>query len=199
MPFGDFLVWLSNYGYAAIYVLLMLGIVGLPVPDETLLTLIGYLIFEGSLAVVPSFLCAFAGTVSGITVSYCIGRFGGVALVERFGRRFRIKPEGVERVHSWFRRWGHWSLTIGYFVPGVRHVIAIVAGSSRLELSIFALYAYGGAFFWTALFIFAGYTLGEGWKAFPEMMTQIALWLAVIALAGAAAWWLLRRRGRIKR
>jgi len=198
MPIQDFQVWVANYGYAAIYVLLMLGIVGLPVPDETLLTLTGYLIFEGSLDLVPSFLCAFAGTVSGITISYCIGRFGGVALVERFGRRLRIRPESVERVHTWFRRWGHWSLTIGYFVPGIRHVIAIVAGSSRLELRIFSLYAYGGAFFWTALFIFAGYYLGEGWKVFPETMTTVALWFAGLLFAGVACWWLVRRRRRKK-
>ncbi|HTO95238.1 MAG TPA: DedA family protein [Bacteroidota bacterium] len=196
MPIQDFQVWVANYGYAAIYVLLMLGIVGLPVPDETLLTLTGYLVFEGSLKLVPSFLCAFAGTVSGITISYCIGRFGGVALVEKFGRRLHIRPETVERVHAWFKRWGHWSLTIGYFVPGIRHVIAIVAGSSRLELRIFALYAYGGALFWTALFIFAGYYLGEGWRVFPETMTNIALWFAGLLFAGVACWWLVRRRRR---
>jgi len=198
MPIQDFQVWVANYGYAAIYVLLMLGIVGLPVPDETLLTLTGYLIFEGSLKIVPSFLCAFAGTVSGITISYSIGRFGGVTLVEKFGSRLRIKPDAVEKVHSWFRRWGHWSLTIGYFVPGIRHVIAIVAGSSRLELKIFSLYAYGGALFWTALFIFAGYYLGEGWKAFPETMTRIALWFAALALLGAVTWWVVRKRRRGK-
>ncbi|HUI11756.1 MAG TPA: DedA family protein [Bacteroidota bacterium] len=176
----------------------MLGIVGLPVPDETLLTLTGYLVFEGSLKLVPSFLCAFAGTVSGITISYSIGRFGGVTLVERFGSKLRIKPESVERVHSWFRRWGHWSLTIGYFVPGVRHVIAIVAGSTRLELRIFSLYAYAGALFWTALFIFAGYYLGEGWTAFPETMTRIALWCAVAAFLGVILWWALRRSRKKK-
>lgn len=198
MPIQDFQAWVANYGYAAIYVLLMLGIVGLPVPDETLLTLTGYLIFAGSLKLVPSFFCAFAGTVTGITISYSIGRFGGVALVEKFGRRLRIKPESVERVHSWFRRWGHWSLTVGYFVPGIRHVIAIVAGSTRLELKIFTLYAYAGALFWTSLFIFAGYYLGEGWNVFPETMTRVALWLVLIGVAAGALWWILRWRKKRK-
>ena len=43
------LSWITEYGYAAIVGLLMLGIVGLPVPDETLLTFTGYLVFRGNL------------------------------------------------------------------------------------------------------------------------------------------------------
>ena len=42
------LAWITEYGYAAIIGLLMLGIVGLPVPDETLLTFTGYLVFRGT-------------------------------------------------------------------------------------------------------------------------------------------------------
>ena len=105
MPLQDFQVWIAHYGYAAIYVLLVLGIVGLPVPDETLLTLTGYLIFSGTLHFVPSFAFSFLGTVTGITISYSIGRIGGARFLHRFGSRFRIKPASVDRVHAWFNRW----------------------------------------------------------------------------------------------
>ena len=62
--------WITHYGYAAIFLLLMLGIVGLPVPDEALLTFVGYLSFKGDLQFVASLLTAFLGTACGITVSY---------------------------------------------------------------------------------------------------------------------------------
>ena len=192
MPLHEFQVWIATYGYAAIYFLLMLGIVGLPVPDETLLTLTGYLIFNGTLRFLPAFTCALLGTVTGITISYCIGRIGGARFLHRFGSRLHVKPESVDRIHAWFHRWGHWSLTIGYFVPGVRHVIAIVAGSSALEYGTFAFFAYAGAIFWSGLFIFAGYFLGERWQAFPEAMTKIALWLLAAGLVGAVAFWVYR-------
>ena len=41
--------WISHYGYAGLFVLLVLGIVGLPVPDETLLVFSGYLISQAKL------------------------------------------------------------------------------------------------------------------------------------------------------
>jgi membrane protein DedA with SNARE-associated domain len=192
MPLHEFQVWISHYGYAAIYTLLMLGIVGLPVPDETFLTLTGYLVFNGTLHFVPSYISAFLGTVSGITISYIIGRVGGARFLHRFGARLHIRPESIDRVHSWFNRWGHWSLTIGYFVPGVRHVIAIVAGSSGLESRTFALFAYTGALFWAGVFICAGYYLGERWQAFPEAMTNAAIGILVAGVAGASVYWAIR-------
>ena len=78
---------------------------------------------------------------------------------------------------------------MGYFIPGIRHVIAIVAGSSGLEFRTFSLFAFSGALVWTGLFICAGYYLGDGWQVFPETMTTVAIWvLAGIAAAGIAFW-----------
>ena len=62
--------WIMQYGCLAIFCLLMLGIVGLPVPDEVLLTFVGYLIFEHILNPVPAALAAFLGSICGITLSY---------------------------------------------------------------------------------------------------------------------------------
>ncbi len=198
MPTHEFLAWITEYGYAGIYFLLVLGVVGLPIPDETLLTLTGYLVFKGTLHIVPGFACAFLGTVSGITISYWIGRIGGARFLHRFGERLHIRAESIDRVHAWFKRWGHWSLTIGYFVPGIRHVIAIVAGSSGLEYRTFALFAYSGALLWAGVFISAGYYLGERWQAFPQAMTNTALWVLAAALSGGLIFWAIRtfRRGK---
>lgn len=192
MPLQEFQVWIAHYGYGAIFFLLMLGIVGLPVPDETLLTLTGYLVFKGTLELIPSSLSALLGTLTGITISFAIGRIGGARFLHRFGGRLHIRSESVDRVHSWFKRWGHWSLTIGYFVPGVRHLIAIVAGSSGLEYRTFALFAYAGAIVWVGTFMSAGYYLGDRWEAFPETMTGVGIRLLAAAVAVALGYWAYR-------
>ena len=49
---------------------------------------------------------------------------------------------------------------VGYFIPGVRHFTAIVAGTSKLELHSFALFAYSGATLWVSTFVFLGYHFG---------------------------------------
>src|SRR6266498_4731136 len=71
---ASILNWVSVYGAPALFVLLMLGIVGLPIPDETLLVFSGYLIYRGTLHPATTWIFAFAGSACGITLSYTIGR-----------------------------------------------------------------------------------------------------------------------------
>jgi membrane protein DedA with SNARE-associated domain len=190
------LEWISHYGYLAIFSLLVLGIVGLPVPDETLLTFTGYLVYTGHLSLPLAYLAAFGGSACGITVSYILGRWFGLALIHRYGRYLRIKEEHLQKAHAWFARAGHWSLTFGYYIPGVRHFTAYAAGMSELEPPQFCLFAYSGAALWAASFISLGYFLGERWKSVAENIHQyfLGFTIAAVVLAGAyLAWRKLRR------
>src|SRR5512140_2586549 len=102
MSFELFQAWLTTYGYFALFGALMFGIVGLPIPDETLLTLSGYLVFKGQFSFLLTFLTAFSGSVAGISLSYSIGRTGGYRLIHRYGRRFNITDERLQNVDRWF-------------------------------------------------------------------------------------------------
>jgi len=185
--------WITQYGYAGIFAALVLGIVGLPVPDETLLTFAGYLVSRGQLKLAPTVAAAFLGSVCGITVSYMLGRLTGYLLIERYGARLHIKMERVHQVHDWFRRLGRFTLTFGYYVPGVRHLTAYVAGASELEWPVFAIFAYAGAALWTSSFIALGYFVGEQWSRVSGEMHRYALWAAAILCVAALVWRLFRR------
>ena len=187
-------VWITQYGYGAIFVLLMLGIVGLPVPDETLLTFAGYLVFKQKLTFLPTLATAFLGSSCGITVSYACGRGLGVYLVRKVGPLLRLKPEHLSQVQTWFARWGKYTLIIGYFVPGVRHVTAFVAGSSKLSLPVFALFAYSGALVWTSSFIGLGYLFGEEWAHLSDTLHRPLIMLAALISLALALYLLLWRR-----
>jgi membrane protein DedA with SNARE-associated domain len=155
--------WIPAYGYPVLFLMLMLGIVGLPIPDETLLTFSGYLIFKHQLALMPTIATAFLGSACGITISYVIGRRLGVYFVRTVGHRLRIGPDELDKVNAWYVRWGKYALIVGYFVPVVRHLVALVAGSSNLPWGIFMPFAYLGALLWSATFLGLGYGLGETW------------------------------------
>jgi len=155
--------WITQYGCLAIFALLMLGIVGLPVPDEILLTFVGYLIFEKTLPALPAGAAALLGSICGITLSYVLGRTWGSPLIEKYGRFISLRRKHLDKVRRWFNRIGKWTLTVGYFLPGVRHFTGFVAGASKLQWPVFAGYAYLGALFWAATFITLGYKLGEEW------------------------------------
>ena len=189
--------WIAQYGYLTIFLLLVCGIVGLPVPDETLLTFTGYLVFKGNLSLPLAFAAALLGSLSGITISYVLGRTFGMKVIHRYGRYVRITEEHVNKAHAWFARVGQWGLTFGYFVPGVRHLSAFAAGMSALEAPRFALFSYTGGCLWVATFLGLGYFLGERWetveKNVEHYFAAVALGL-VILVAAYFLWRLLRAR-----
>jgi membrane protein DedA with SNARE-associated domain len=198
------LQWVATYGYAAIFSLLLLGIVGIPVPDEFLLTGCGFLVYQGHLRLIPTLASALAGSASGITCSYIIGRtIGWKFLHSRAGRLLHIRDEHIRLVHDWFDRIGHWALLVGYFIPGVRHFTAIVAGTSKLELRSFALYAYCGAVLWVSTFVFLGYHFGPQWLqilALIEHHEKLAtIGLAVVVAAYVVVHFLVRKKLRSRR
>lgn len=190
------LAWIGQYGYAAIFLLLVFGIVGLPVPDETLLTFTGYLVFKGHLSLPLAFAATLGGSACGITVSYWLGRTFGMVLVHRYGRYLRITEAHIAKAHAWFDRVGHWGLTFGYFVPGVRHFTAYAAGMAEVTPRQFSAYAYSGAILWVSTFLALGYFLGERWQAVQKNVDHYLLGASLAAgavIAGYLAW---RKWGR---
>jgi membrane protein DedA with SNARE-associated domain len=185
---------IARFGYAGIAFLLALGIVGAPVPDETLLTFSGYLVCRGDLTLLPTLTSGFLGTALGITLSYVLGRTLGYYLLERYGRYVHLTPERLQRAHAWFERLGKWTLPVGYFVPGLRHLTAYAAGVTRLQAWEFAVFAYAGGLVWSSLFIVLGNTVCERWTEIATRVQQnVALGVGLV-LVMAAAFVLLRRR-----
>lgn len=173
-----------------------MGIVGLPVPDETLLAFCGYLIARGKFHPVPAFATAFAGSACGISLSYLIGRTAGYGAAHRYGKYVHLTEDRIERVHHWFERIGDWLLMIGYFIPGVRHFTALVAGMSRLGYPKFAVFAYTGAAVWVATFLCLGYAVGEKWQAVIAVVHRYTIACLAIGVIVATAIWLGRRRAK---
>jgi membrane protein DedA with SNARE-associated domain len=194
-PVESVLGWVAHYGYVAIFGLLMLGIVGLPIPDETLLLFTGYLIFKHELEPLPAFAAGFLGSICGISVSYALGRMLGLYLVTRLGHFLHIEPEALEHVRTWYERKGKYGLVISYFIPGIRHLAAYVAGSSRLSLPVFATFAYLGGLLWSSSFISIGYVLGDEWEQISVSLHRyLLIGAGVITVVIAIGFILMRRR-----
>lgn len=191
---GIALDWVAQYGYVALFCMLMLGIIGAPFPDDLLLAFAGYLVFAGYLKPIPTVVSAFMGSLCGITVSYGLGRFLGFPIIERYGHIVYMTPRRLNRVTSWCRRFGKWSLLIGYFIAGVRHWTAFVAGVSKLRLPVFALFAYTGGFLWSVTLISAGYVLGEQWACISAHGCWYTYAAVAICLALVLTGYLIHRR-----
>jgi len=192
--------WVAAHGYWALYLLLALGVVGLPIPDETLLVFTGYLISRGTLNPLGAFAAAVAGAWTGISGSYLIGRTLGVGAVHRYGKYIHFTEDRLAYVHRWFDRIGHWMLVVGYYIIGVRHFTAVVAGMSKLEYPTFIAYAWTGAALWVTTFLTLGYFLGENWRQVAELIHQYVIYGSLAIIVAAAGWYFLwKRRAKTKR
>ena len=177
LPTTDhFLPWLNHYGSLVIFVWFALGIFALPIPEESLLLVLGFSIAKGKLQIMPSLLAAYLGSCCGITGSYGLGRATGHYLSRSWGRYIGLTEKRFQAAHNWFERFGKWALVIGYFIPGVRHLTGYIAGAVKLPYRHFAVYAYLGAVLWVSLFIGIGYLFNTHWQSANEALhTQISL------------------------
>ncbi len=155
--------FIAQYTYAGIFISLSLGIMGLPIPEEAILAFIGSLIYKGKLLGVPAFLSSFVGTSCGITMEYLLGRFFGHSIIDRHASKLHLLQERITKARQWYHKYGKFALMVCYFIPGVRHLSAIIAGTSLIPYRTFSLYAYTGGFLWVLTFILFGYILGEEW------------------------------------
>jgi len=181
---------LARDGVWLLFAAQMFGIFGLPIPDELLLTFAGGLVRRGDLAGPPTFAAAVAGGIAGMTFNYMLGRIG----VRVLGRLPVVESDTFKRAQSWLERWGRWLLVFGCFVPGLRHVTPLAAGSGKLDFRTFCAYGYAGAALWSTTFIAIGYYAGAGhdWKHATLLLLGHHV-LVVIALGGVLSIYVLRR------
>ncbi len=186
--------FLAHYGYFAIFGLLMLGIVGPFIPDDTILVLSGLAVHRGELQLEATIAVAYAGSLCGITLSYVVGRTGLVYALERYKPIEHWVNHHLPEARKWFQRYGKWTLFFGYFIAGVRHFTALAAGMSRVKLTTFAAYAYPGGLVWVASFIAIGYYLGAEWEQIHRRFNRGSLIAAAIVAVIALIAWRLRNR-----
>jgi membrane protein DedA with SNARE-associated domain len=157
------LLGITKYSYYEIFIALGLGIVGLPVPDETLMAYVGFLVFQGKLNYLYTIVVAFTGTSFGITIGYVLGRVFGNPFIKRYASKMHVDSDDIQNAEYFYNRYGKFALFIGYFIPGVRHLTAVFAGASLMPYRTFAVSAYTGGFLWTITLVSLGYFLGEEW------------------------------------
>jgi len=194
-------LWLIDYGSLALFFLLFLGILALPVPEETLMVIAGALMHHGELQIPHTIIAAMLGSICGITSSYILGWTTGHFLIERYGKWIGVGQTQIDKGHAWFERFGKWALFIGYFIPGIRHFTGFCAGMTYLSFKEFSLFAYGGAVLWVTTFLSLGYFFGGYWSSILENIeVRVDDILTIAILVGIAGTiYFLKRRFKSRR
>lgn len=183
--------YIVQYGYIALYAMLALGIIGLPIPDETLMTFVGSLTSYGHMSYAKALSVSFLGSMTGMLISYYLGRKIGKPFLYRYGKWVYLTPERLERSERWFQKYGMWTVAFGYFVPGIRHFTCYLAGISGIIFWRYVLYAGVGALIWCAAFITLGHVIGHNWELISHTLHKhlgssgIIITILIVAIAYA--------------
>ena len=152
---------IAHYGYIGIILTQMLGTIGLPVPDQTIMLLVGYFTQIGTLKYTLALLISILGTFGNILISYFIGKKAGRPFIERFGKWIGLKENRILKVENWMNKYGPLTILIGYFIPGMRQITCYLCGISRMKLKTICIYGLITAVVWCSTFVTVGRLFGR--------------------------------------
>lgn len=154
---------IENFGYLGMFLGMVLEAVIIIIPSEAILATGGILASRGIFSFWGTFLIGLFGSVFCAIVIYFMGYFGGKPFVRKFGKYFFMKEEELDRSDSWFSKYGMFGALIGRNLPIIRTLISLPIGIMRLSFLKFLIYTIIGSIPWNFLFVYLGYTLGNGW------------------------------------
>ena len=119
-----------------------------------------FIVGEPVLFVLVMGLVIAVSSVASEIITYWVARIGGRALVERFSRWLKVDLRHMDRAESLFTRWGVGLVMFGRILPGVRTLVSVPAGMTRMNFGLFFGASFGGAYLWNTLLVAVGYLLG---------------------------------------
>jgi membrane protein DedA with SNARE-associated domain len=175
--------YITAHGYITIWTAFFFELLAVPLPGETIMTYVGYLVYLKKLSWVISIMAVTLGAMTGITVSYYVGSKVGSPLIHKYGRYIHVNPERFDKASHWFDLHGNKILIAAYFVPGLRHISGYMAGILKMPFRLFALNAYLGALLYATVFVSLGKYLGPNWKKlFALFRSHISLAAGILIL-----------------
>ena len=188
---------IARHGYLAVGGLIFLEDFGVPVPGETALITAAVYAGTGHLSLVGIAIVAFAAAVLGDNFGYMIGRWGGRALVARYGRYVGLTARRYESAEKFFQRHGPKIVVIARFVEGLRQANGIIAGTTEMDWRRFIIFNSLGAALWVTTWTLIGDLAGQHldvvYREF-QRYSLVAVILGVLVIAVFAARHLHQRR-----
>lgn len=155
---------LSNLNYATVFFLMLLESTVIPVPSELVVSPAAYHAAGGHLNVFLVILFATIGADAGATINYVAGYYLGRPIIYRFansrlGHLCLLNQQKVEKSEKYFYDHGVVATLTGRLIPGIRHLISIPAGLSKMPYWKFLFYTTLGAGLWNCILAALGWYL----------------------------------------
>jgi membrane protein DedA with SNARE-associated domain len=160
--------WIAQFGYAALFFALWLGIVGMPIPDEVVVMTGGAVVKTGLLHSIPAFIITYLGVISGLSLGYMLGRLFGSPVLDKLRRKKNV----------------------------VRHIVPYLVGINKMSFRRYMLYSYTAGLAWTSVFFVAGQYAGSHVETIGTMIYHYGIYAGLALILGILLFMFLKSRKR---
>ncbi len=189
---------INNLGYLGIFIGMTIESSFFPFPSEIIMIPAGALIAQGKMSLHLVFISGILGSVTGALINYYLALFLGRPLIDilidRYGKFFFISRKNLKKSDIYFKKHGEITTFLGRLIPGIRQIISLPAGFSKMNLLKFILFTTLGAGFWIFILIYTGYFLGNNLVFIENNLNIIVLLLTIFSLITALFYILYEKR-----
>lgn len=188
--------FIVNDGIIAVFLLMTLESMMIPIPSELIMTFAGYLVATTKLSFVGVVLAGSLGNLVGSYLGWIIGRYIGRAALLNLGKYVWLKEEDLDRAERWFERRGEFAVFFSRLLPVVRTFISVPAGAAEMNLVKFGIFTFLGCLPFTLALTWAGYAVGANYHKVVKDVQYGGYVIALVAIVFIAGFFFKRYRAR---
>lgn len=180
---------MNQFGYIGVAGLIALENLFPPIPSEVILTFGGFMTTYTSLGVWGVIAAATVGSVIGAIVLYGVGRILKPERLKsllsgRLGRILRLDPGDIDDALAWFDRRGNTAVFFCRFIPIIRSLISIPAGTAQMNMGMFLILTAVGSAIWNTVLVWLGAIAGASWSKIVVYMDTYTSMAVIVLIAG---------------
>jgi membrane protein DedA with SNARE-associated domain len=189
---------ISQYGYLAIFLLVLLQEVGVPtlIPNELVLLFSGYLSATGVLNLPLVVLSVVGGDLLGSSTLFLLFYFFGKIILQRKPKWIPLPEKRIRNIRNKINASGQSGIFVGRLTPFIKGYVTVLCGLMRVSPRRYAITLLSTSFIWALGYTCCGYFIGPYWKFIPESnaLTQhLLLLITASIIIGLIALQLLKR------
>jgi membrane protein DedA with SNARE-associated domain len=149
-----------------------------PIPGDGILIFLGAFIGLGKVDFIPLLIVSTIGSSLGFSATYYIGKKLGLSIVQHKSFTF-ISTNSIEKVSSWFQKYGWWMIVLNRFLAGTRAIISFFAGITNLNFKKSIILSTISSLAWNILLLYLGLQFGQNWEKANKFINDYSLFVSI--------------------
>jgi membrane protein DedA with SNARE-associated domain len=186
----------GDLGIAGIFLLMVPESACIPIPSEATMLFAGFNVAQGKYSLLAAVAAGVAANVIGSWISYAVGYYGRIELLEKHGGKLHIKKSHLETAERWFQKRGEATVFFARMLPVVRTFISLPAGAARMPFWRFTIFTTLGCIPWVFMLAFVGQQAGKNWTSWKDSLHYVDYAVAALIVVGIVYLVIRQRRRR---